>query len=140
MALDGNIGKITIIHRDQTLIGPLAEMATSLNWKPTNKLVNPATTAQEVASFVLQEDPNLVLLAETYQEPLIVPKNSRSLGGQGIEALIEIRRAGYSKPVFMMSGSPEYRTEAEQARANGYLEIPTTLAEFSEFLAPYIQS
>ncbi len=133
---------IAIIHKDKGVVETLALMAQTLGYIPHTMIVNKATTPQQVASFVAQVDPDLVLLAENYQYGQFVP-DPQSRGekiGEGIEALAEIKRSGHSKPIHMVSGGTLYHKRAKQEGASGYLQIPVTYEEFRQFLKTSTQS
>src|SRR3989338_8239817 len=112
---------IAIIHREKNLTDALVAMAQSLGYSPLAMLVDRTTTPQQVSSFVDRVAPDLVFLAENYQD------YSGGREGEGIEALIEIRKSHPRDelPVYMVSGGIYTQPkEAMQAGANGYLPIP----------------
>ena len=131
--------RVAIIHKDSELISVLANIARGRGYSTATMVVGGATRAVEVASFVRDANPNLVLLAENYQGNTFTPERGSKVG-EGIEALAEIRRSGYARPIFMVSGNPLYEKRAMQEGANSYLNLPITIDKFREFLASNTQS
>ena len=104
----------------------------------TTMLVNEHTTPQEVAAFVANETPDLVILAENYSgtEEVFRDLKRRVLyadtlpkytlppikKGEGIGALTEIRKLNLSLPIYMLSSNPNYQEKAMTAGATGYVD------------------
>lgn len=128
--------KIVILHKDATLVEVLADMVRALGHIPHSKLIGIATTPTDVVSFVRDSSPDLVLLAENFgggqHDPAATNKGVYK--GEGIEALVAIRNSGYTMPVFMVSGGPQYHEEAIRRGANGYLEFPFTQEGFRKLI------
>ena len=113
--------KIAIIHsRDSSLVTLLARLTQELGHDPSTMVVNKDTPPQDVASFVQGISPlSLVLLAEnyiSYNDPFVqayLRQNEYKVtsegiegikGGEGIEALVEIKKSHPNLPVFIVSG------------------------------------
>lgn len=128
--------KIAILHKDQSLVEVLEDMIKALGHTSHSKLVGSATTSTDVVSFVRDSRPDLVLLAENFgggrYDPSVASKDIYR--GEGIGALAAIRDSGYTIPVFMVSGGPEYYDEAMRRGATGYLEFPFTQEGFKKLL------
>src|SRR3989338_2580519 len=101
-------------------------------------VVGSNTTPQDVASFVQGVSPDMVFLAENYQTISTVPMVlayqdiKRIKRGEGVEALAEIRKGGYTGPVYMISANPQHEEEAMAQGADGY--VPMDFEKLREFL------
>ena len=127
---------IAVIHRDKGLASTLAEMAQQLGYSSLVMIVDSASAPQQVSSFVDRVSPDLVLLAENYQRwiPVQGTKIEDFKLGEGIDALVEIRKNHPTLPVYMVSGNPKHMEEAMQRGANGYLPIRIGFKGYEEFL------
>ena len=108
-------GKVAIVHPDQTVVIGLKNLLGSFGLEFKVLQVTHESTPQEVALFVSDYGPRLLFLAENYTpKPL----------GQGVEALIEIRktRSKDRLPILIVSGGPSHRERAMQEGADGYYE------------------
>jgi|SRR3989338_1504968 len=149
--------KIAIIHsRDSSLVTLLARLTQELGHDPSTMVVNKDTPPQDVASFVQGISPlSLVLLAEnyiSYNDPFVqayLRQNEYKVtsegiegikGGEGIEALVEIKKSHPNLPVFMVSGDPQHMEEAMMKGANGYLVLPIDLEQYGAFLTQAFES
>ncbi len=134
--------KIAIIHRYPSLIEFFADVAGHLGYDVLKMYVDKNTTPQQAASFVDGGKPDLVLLAENWQ-PIQFDHEKLTVGGkegEGIEALIEIKKNNPFIPIYMISGNPQYEERAMQSGANGYIKIPIGFRELRELLHSQIRS
>ena len=132
--------KVAIIHRDADLVDALSTMASDLGYNARSMVVDSKTTPENVHDFVTDMTPDLVLLAENYQGGRVqTDPDTGYVGdvkvGEGIDALVEIRKTHPDTPVFMVSGGALYREIAMQKGATGYLDTPIIeLDDFEAFL------
>ena len=139
---------IAIVHGDRGLAETLAEMTQQLGYKPIIMTVNETTKPEEVYSFIYSVNPALVFLAENYRTrtPIIaytlpqeiIPQSVKI--GEGIEALVEIRKNRPTLPVVIVSGNPLHYDKAMQNGANGYLPMPIEFTDYKKLLKSNIQS
>jgi len=104
-------------------------------------LVDRNTLPRQVVYFVKENKPDLVLLAENFQAGFLAPEqeNRGTKIGEGINALVGIREEDKTTPIYMVSGSPQYREKAIQSGANGYFRIPFQIENYIEFLRSITQ-
>lgn len=129
--------QIAIVHRDIGVVRVLEMLSQRLGHDVTTLNVDRHTTSQQVASFVEEHQPGLVLLAENYQG---LP--SQGIGqsvtdvkrGEGIDALILIRETHPTLPIVMVSGSPLHEDRALANGANDYLILPVGFDDYARLL------
>lgn len=120
--------KIAVIHQEQTIADLLEKQLQWLGYSVCTYVAQrEVTTPQDVASFVGEQNPSLVFLAENYEtaqdltdlmaratatnQDLPALLRGHKSGG-GIAALEEIRRQFKDIPVVMVSGGPEHMEKA----------------------------
>ncbi|MEK6946568.1 MAG: hypothetical protein AABX32_03085 [Nanoarchaeota archaeon] len=124
-------GKVAIVHPIEQLSLTLSDMVQSFGPETKILLVTGQSTPQDVAAFVADYNPNLLLLAENYSAGY--PKK-----GEGIPSLTEIKKTNPSLPVLMVSGGPEHQGRALEAGANGYLPQVVTRVALEPVLRQYL--
>ena len=137
--------KIAIVHKDALLMSTLARFSQVLGYDVATLLVDPDTEPQKVASFVEEHQPDLVLLAENYQKSIpyeLIAEGKRVeefKKGEGLEALVEIRKTHPTTPIVMISGAPRHREDALAKGATGYLITPFGFSDYGSILKEYIR-
>lgn len=129
--------RIAVIDKNTGTIDFLEEQLPQHGVAVYSKLVSGHISAEEVAAFVTETDPQLLLLAESYTgtaEAFAALSERFQLKesapgeqlpplkrGEGIDALRKIRETRPHLPVYMISAFPHYETQARAAGANGYV-------------------
>lgn len=131
---------IAIVDKNVALADLIGEIAQEdMGFEVHKMTVGRDTKPQDVASFVQEVSPSLILLAENYQDltttlvadPEYWPMIKQ---GEGIEALAEIRRRGVTAPVYMVSSAPRHYERAMQEGADGYISVTGDTKKLTEFL------